>query len=278
VNEHDHPGFDDPGFDEVRALLADARVTEPVPDDVAARLDATLASLQAERAAASAPPSGAGHPDVVPLRQRLRRGAGRVLVAAAVVAVVGAGGVRIAQLVGDSSGGSADSATSADRAQESGGSGSTGTAPEAPGEVKDAPQAASGARPVPALTTAAFAADAARVMTGLAGEQTAQLASKGATPGPTGDLDTRSPAAGYDAAGAPPVTATPRDRTDSLLSLDACAGPAAPDAVTVPATLDGGRVALVFRPPTDSGQRVEAWSCDGGTLLQAATVPTTPPS
>ena len=45
----DDPALDDPAFDDVRALLADLRVTAPVPADVAARLDATLDSLKAER-------------------------------------------------------------------------------------------------------------------------------------------------------------------------------------------------------------------------------------
>jgi hypothetical protein len=283
VNEQDQPGsddqasddaaFDDPQFDEVRALLADARATGPVPEDVAARLDATLSSLQAERTTGSA--------TVVPLRGRLRHGAGRVLVAAAALVVVGAGAVGIAQLAGDSSGGSADSSATADRAQDgAGGSGATGSMPGATDVPEEVPRTADGARALPELTTTAFAADAARVMVDLAVEQSAQTAGKAATPGATGfsgELDTRSPAAGYTALEAPPVTETPQDTTDSLTSLGGCAGPEAPDAVTVPATLDGGQVALVFRPPTDSGQRVEAWSCDGVTLLQAATVPTTPP-
>ena len=46
--------FDDPGHSWVRDLLADARPTSPVPDDVAARLEETLAGLQAERASARA--------------------------------------------------------------------------------------------------------------------------------------------------------------------------------------------------------------------------------
>jgi hypothetical protein len=74
---------------------------------------------------------------------------------------------------------------------------------------------------------------------------------------------------------APPVTATPEAVTGALSSRAStgCAGPAAPDSVTLPATLDGVPVALVFRPPTSSEQRVEAWSCDGSSLLASATVP-----
>jgi hypothetical protein len=203
-----------------------------------------------------------------------------VLVAAAALVVVGAGAVGIAQLAGDSSGGSADSAATADRAQDgAGGSGTTGSVPGATGAPEDVPRSADAARAVPELTTTTFAADAARVMVDLAGERVAETAGKAATAGTdglNGELDMRSPTAGY-ALEAPPVTASPQDASKSLTSLEGCAGPEAPDAVTVQATLDGGRVALVFRPPTASGQRVEAWSCDGVTLLRAATVPTAAP-
>jgi hypothetical protein len=298
VNEQDQPGFeepafddpsfDDPAFDELRALLADARATEPVPEDVVARLDATLTSLQAPHTTQVSPDAEPTTEVVVPLRSRLRHGAGRVLVAAAVLAVVGAGGVGIAQLAGDSpgnAGSTADRAASADRAQ-SGGAGSTtaGAVPEATASEKRSPRAADGARAVPALTSADFAADAAGVMVDLAHpEQTTDLpeglAGTGATPGPTdssGQLDSRSPVSGYAAAQPPPVTTSPQHATKSLEALDSCTGPDVPDAVTVPATLDGALVALVFRPPTDSAQRVEAWSCDGATLLESATVPTAP--
>lgn len=85
------PAGPDPEQDRVRALLADlgtdgAHPPGPVPDDVAARLDATLADL-------AAPPATA-----VPGRHRGRG----LLVAAAVVLVVGAGGVTTAGLVGGS--------------------------------------------------------------------------------------------------------------------------------------------------------------------------------
>lgn len=73
----------------LRGLLAEARVTEPVPADVAARLDATLGELVAARAdAAATGPSGI----VVDLaaRRRRRRAAG-LLGAAAAVTVLGFG-------------------------------------------------------------------------------------------------------------------------------------------------------------------------------------------
>jgi hypothetical protein len=72
----------------VRRLLAGAREDGGIPDDVAARLDAVLADLSAERAAT--PPDA----DVIPLRRRWPK----VLVAAAAVTLFGFGAV---QLMGD---------------------------------------------------------------------------------------------------------------------------------------------------------------------------------
>ena len=82
----------------VRRLLADARHTESMPADVAARLDRVLAELvtvpQDEEQETQ------GRAAVVPLAQRRRR-AGRLLLAAAAVVV---GGVAVAQ-IGSSGGG-----------------------------------------------------------------------------------------------------------------------------------------------------------------------------
>lgn len=70
----------------VRRLLADAAGPEPVPSDVAERLDARLAELQAER---SATPEAAQDRTVVDLASRRRRRlvTGLFVAAAAVVAV-----------------------------------------------------------------------------------------------------------------------------------------------------------------------------------------------
>lgn len=103
--------------DAVRALLADARHTDPTPADVVARLDDTLASLTAERREVRevrAP--------VVTLASRRRRTAATVLLAAAAVVVAGVG---IGQVVGmgtsgdDSSAGSAAETTTLDQAPTS---------------------------------------------------------------------------------------------------------------------------------------------------------------
>lgn len=88
----------------VRRLLAEARHSEPVPADVAARLDAALADLGPEDAEhAEDTDTGAEPAPVVDLdtARRRRRNAGRVLVAAAAVIVAGVG---IGQVIGVSDG------------------------------------------------------------------------------------------------------------------------------------------------------------------------------
>lgn len=77
-----------PDEDAVRRALAAARHSDPLPTDVASRLDATLAGLVAERRALEpeAPPASGGSSGgvVVPLRRRRRPG---LLLAAAAVVV-----------------------------------------------------------------------------------------------------------------------------------------------------------------------------------------------
>jgi hypothetical protein len=80
-----------PEVAEVRRLLAQARHDEPMPDDLAARLDDVLAGLGAETPeTASAPADDAR---VVPIPVRRRRNAAGLLVAAAAIVV---GGIVIA--------------------------------------------------------------------------------------------------------------------------------------------------------------------------------------
>jgi hypothetical protein len=97
----------------VRRLLAEARATEPIPADVAARLDRVLVGLGEE----GFPRSVSGHVVAPPWR---RRRATVVLVAAAAVVAIGVG---LGQLDGiqdgaddGANGGSADSFVTAERA------------------------------------------------------------------------------------------------------------------------------------------------------------------
>lgn len=76
----------------LRRLLADARQDEPMPEDVALRLDDVLAGLVAERAEEADDAGGSERPTVVPLR---RRRWPKVLVAAASVCAIGIGATQV---------------------------------------------------------------------------------------------------------------------------------------------------------------------------------------
>jgi hypothetical protein len=110
-----------PEIEEVRRLLADARHTEPMPDDVAARMDDVLAGLGATPSAASS--SSAGTPArerddrVVSLAAHRRRRAAGMLVAAAAIVV---GGVAVAQNLPGSTSSSSESTAGSAAAQDSG--------------------------------------------------------------------------------------------------------------------------------------------------------------
>jgi hypothetical protein len=131
-----------PEIAEVRRLLADARHTGPMPDDVAARMDAVLARLGDETPAARA--GTAQRPaDVVPIAAHRRRRAAALLVAAA--AIVVAGVAVTPHIHTSSSGGSAATATAGDRA-----AGQSGTKRESPSAAQESnPQAIQPSGPVP---------------------------------------------------------------------------------------------------------------------------------
>ena len=99
----------------VRRLLAEARATEPVPADVAARLDRVLTGLGEEQ---RFPAVATGHVVAPPWR---RRRATVVLVAAAAVVAIGVGLGQLGSNQsndGGDAGGSADTAVNAERAPE----------------------------------------------------------------------------------------------------------------------------------------------------------------
>ena len=161
----------------IRALLADLGSGpdgESMPPEVAARLDATLARLVAEREAADPEESGSTTRDatVVPLR---RRWATRGAAAAAAVIVVAGGGIAAANLgllggatTADSSAGGSSSASGAERSlgsgaedqatpspgQSSPGQPSPGQASDGADRLDNGDAVAKGA--VPALTAASF--------------------------------------------------------------------------------------------------------------------------
>ncbi len=122
-----------PDEEEIRRLLADARLTEPMPTDVVARLDGVLADLHAED-----PARPTQRPvDLAVVRRR--RNARVWLVAAAAVIAVGVGINQLDLTSGstsDDSGGSAGSAASALQGESS--------KDEAGGDQGDGPARASG--------------------------------------------------------------------------------------------------------------------------------------
>jgi hypothetical protein len=129
-SETEHPEHDD-----VRRLLAEARHDEPIPTDVAARLDRVLAGLSQERTEVPA------EARVIHLEAHRRRRAAGLLVAAAAIVV---GGVAVAQHLPGGSGAPATAGGSAaDRnaGAEASGQALTSSPPVSPGPNDDAQKA-----------------------------------------------------------------------------------------------------------------------------------------
>lgn len=167
----------------LRRLLADARHTEPMPPDVAARLDAVIADLG----------SGARREStVVPLAERRRRAGWLVMAAAAVVAA----GVGVGQLVGAGGGpesgtsGAADSALSAPDRESAEADTPPADGDPGTGAVVRSQRSLADVRPV-TIRTDHFARDARRAR--------AVAVSAARDPAPEG-----SPTRGRDAAGCEP--------------------------------------------------------------------------
>ncbi|RNL60739.1 hypothetical protein EFK50_20770 [Nocardioides marmoriginsengisoli] len=303
MTDHEDPSldadFDDPAYDELRGLLAAARLDAPIPAEVAARLDDTLAELTADRRPAAGlravetadPETGPEadpetnpetNPVAVPLRRRSRL-APRLLVAAAAVVLVGAGGVGVNQVLKNS----ADS-----------GSPAAGTAAkDAPRVTADAPEVAPQQTPEPASGNGALLdgvtsskADAAGFNFSSARFETQVDAFFGSTDvagrAPDQDRGDNAPSNGGSAAEEQPMPAptnpTPRARTSDGLSMlnkelngysaTVCPGPADPGGDVLPIRLDGKPAALVVGPLVDGSRLVRAWSCDGTAVLASASI------
>ncbi|MEV7429499.1 hypothetical protein AB0N29_07740 [Nocardioides sp. NPDC092400] len=259
----------DPREEEVRRLLADVRHAEPVPVDVAARLDRVLAQL----AEGEDVPSSA---DELAVRRR-RRAAG-LLAAAAVVTVVGLG---LGQVLPAGSGN--DDSTSAgssaagggaaeDGGRRDGGGGSTqdrtdgvpgeaaprpstGSTGSAPGAVQDESAfgalVASARRPV-RLRSDRFAADALRARDRVdAGRTDVRDLDGGLERDRPRGTDRRTDGAAY-------FECTPADWG---------AGAA------VPVLYDGEPHVLVFRAPAGDSQVADLLQCGTGDILRSTTLP-----
>jgi hypothetical protein len=121
----DEPALSPTEEERVRALLAAARHDEPIPTEVASRLDATLAGLSPEDVDGGVdgvtPEVSAEEPTVVTslaARRRRRRRVSQLLVAAAAVTVVGVAGPQLL--------GAGDDMLSAGSSQDSGAESATG--------------------------------------------------------------------------------------------------------------------------------------------------------
>lgn len=109
---------------EVTRRLADARHTEPLPVDVAARLDEVLARLDAGEDVATSP----APIDLAAHQARRRRRVTRLLVAAAAVVVVGVGAAQVVPELTPAGSGDASESTS-DAGAEAAGSAGSGADP-----------------------------------------------------------------------------------------------------------------------------------------------------
>lgn len=115
TDEPDEPDALSPAEEErVRALLTDARATEPMPADVVARLDRSLAGLAAERVALDPEPAD----NVVPIARTRRHRVVALLGAAAAVVVFG---LAVGSFVDQSGDGGADDSGAASSDLERGG-------------------------------------------------------------------------------------------------------------------------------------------------------------
>lgn len=232
----------------VRRLLAEARVEEPIPDDVAARLDRVLARL-ADGDLEHDPA------EVVELASRRRRKVTTLMVAAAAVLAIGVGA---SQLSPDRSDTSADSATSGSVPESTGqeellDSGAAGGAEApAPAEAPPAPFSESG-------ETSAYAFEMARptrIRPAFFGDDVARLRSRLAR----SSLSAQSPT----------------DRGD--VSADAARSSMCEPAAWGPGDLYvvryvGNPAVLAFRPAAGDTQVVDLLQCGTADILRSVTLP-----
>lgn len=276
----DEPDFDDPAHAEVRDLLASARVEAPLPDDVAARLDATLAELTGRTAGEV--PANEPHPTVVPLRRRSRI-APRLLAAAAVVVVAGAGAVGLGQVVQNTGGSDDKAGTAADSAvaRDSAGGAVVPEAaqPEAPADSSKSldslkgslAYAAAAAGRVPVLTLSEFSSNVGNLNL----QRTSKLYAL------TGDTDEsrRRPTSTSSEPGAQDTEATTdnaktgRAQLLAATAASTCTPPKLDGVSSYALVLDGQPAVLVLHPASAGTRLVEAWSCDGTKVLAFTTVP-----
>lgn len=246
----------------VRDLLADVRHTGPVPDDVAARLDAALADLATERAAGSTSTTTPGGTDdgqeaasdaaVVPIDRRRRRWIALGLVAAAAVVV---GGVAVTEVAPRMAG--EDSAPASD----SGGAALEAGGGQDRGAQEDGVSALSR---IPRLSPDTFRRDVLRVR-GLAERGIVATGTTSGARSSEGQAEDESEA-GRDRADGRSLRLTPQALVDRC-GIDAGSGR------LVVVRYAGKRALLVLRPPEGERQRVDLHPCGATEPLRTVVLP-----
>ena len=224
-----------PDADAVRRLLADARHTGPMPDEVIDRMDAVLADLAGSPVGPEEPGGAPTPATVVSLTSQRRHRAAGMLVAAAAIVV---GGVVVAQHLPGSSSQSNPSAASRAEDRSLSSAGGRRVRPDAPqanrGDLTAGAAQIRGGRLL--VRPQHFTADA------LAGRRV---------------LESRTPPSAYE-----------------LLSRSAssCGGPGA-GGERVRATYQRAPAVLVFHAPGSSSQVVDLYLCGSSSPVRSATLP-----
>lgn len=221
----------------VRRLLAEARLDEPMPDDVAARMDDVLAGLGPLQGLPSSRTSAPAAENVVPIAAHRRRKVAGLMVAAAAVV---AGAVVLGPHLPSSPGsGSATSAGGSSASNLAGDSASPGSAPELGNTGNDS---------------------------GLQSSPNAPEA-----PVRSGRLVVRDRYFTADARQGRRLLDRASERGQVIAPVRGCSGvPDLHDAVA--ATYRGAPAALVYRDPEGSSQVVDLYVCGSGDPVRSTTL------
>lgn len=229
----------------VARLLADARVQEPMPPEVAARLDRVLEGMAGEHVLG---PDEVPAP-VVDLAARRRRRVVTLLAAAAAVVVAGVG---VGQLVDSQSGDDADGNSAVEANDEAGGGADAEREPDA--AVPDEAQPSAAAPPLTEDQVRALGEP--KKMT--AGSFAAQVRSLQDQPGVRTDAS----------------SGMMRGRDLAAPEMDFSCGPADYGVGKLMAVRYNGMPAvLAYRPPKGDTQVVDLLQCGSGDLVRSTTIP-----
>lgn len=243
----------------LRRALADARHSDPVPVDVAARLDDVLARLREGEAAAP----------VVDLEaRRRRRSATRLLVAAAAVVVVGGVGARV---FGPGPSGS-DASTGSSASSADSGSSRTDGDPQreaAGGAAAESPMDSDDRSPLDPQAADGGSASDYSTLSGRGGT-VAGLSDLRSTPALTESGFVRQVARLQAAAES---LARSKQRLAATASVNAACGPGDyGDGTLVLVDYAGDPAVLAFRAPSGQTQVVDLLQCGSGDVVRSTTL------